>query len=62
MTRCPSPGGRAPSPHIVLDEAGIRAKLVKVDLARWPMLAECAARLAARPAAQPAMRAEGLLG
>jgi len=52
-----SPGNSSLSPHIVLQEAGIPVELVKVDLARWPVLAEYVARAAARPA----MRAEGLL-
>ncbi len=56
-----SPGTSSLSPHIVLHEAGIPVELVKVDLARWPVLAEYVARVAARPAVQVAMRAEGLL-
>ena len=36
-------------------------RFVRIDLARWPVLAEYVARVAARPAVQAAMRAEGLL-
>jgi glutathione S-transferase len=38
------------------------APLVKFDLTPWPGLQAYAARVAARPATQAAMRAEGLLG
>jgi glutathione S-transferase len=34
---------------------------VQIDLARWPVLAEYVARVAARPAVQQAMREEGLI-
>jgi len=37
------------------------SRFVKLDLARWPVLAEYVARVAARPAVQAALRAEGLL-
>ena len=37
------------------------APRVKVDLSRWPVLSDYAARIAARPAVQAAMRAEGLI-
>lgn len=37
------------------------SRFVKIDLARWPVLAEYIARVAARPAVQAALRAEGLL-
>ena len=37
------------------------APRVKVDLSRWPVLSDYAARIAARPAVQDAMRAEGLI-
>ncbi|KQQ87494.1 glutathione transferase GstA [Massilia sp. Leaf139] len=37
------------------------ADLVKVSLAEWPVLGEYRARIAARPAVQQALRAEGLV-
>lgn len=37
------------------------ARLVEIDLARWPVLADYLARVAARPAVHEAMRAEGLV-
>jgi glutathione S-transferase len=36
-------------------------KHVGIDIARWPVLAEYSARVAARPKVQEAMKAEGLL-
>jgi glutathione S-transferase len=36
-------------------------RFVKIDLGRWPVLAEYAARIGARPAVQAALRAEGLV-
>jgi glutathione S-transferase len=37
-------------------------RLFDIDLARWPALADYMARIAARPAVQAAMKAEGLTG
>lgn len=37
-------------------------RLFDIDLARWPNLPDYMARIAARPAVQAAMQAEGLLG
>jgi len=37
------------------------SRFVKIDLARWPVLAEYSARIGARPAVQAALRAEGLV-
>jgi len=37
------------------------AKLFKLDMGKWPALQSYAARIAARPAVQEAMKAEGLL-
>lgn len=37
------------------------AHWVKIDLSRWPVLADYMKRVAARPAVQAALRAEGLL-
>ncbi len=37
------------------------AQRVKVDLSRWQVLSDYVTRVAARPAVQEAMRAEGLI-
>lgn len=47
-----SPGACSLSPHIVMREAGLDFE---------PVLAAFRERAAARPAVQPAMKAEGLL-
>ncbi len=62
-----SPGACSLSPHLVPREAGLAFAVttwtghVKVDLEPFPALGACQARVAARPAVQEAMQAEGLL-